>query len=162
CVVCGDAKQAIYAFRGACSYGFGNMLEKATKKDAKHVLTLTCSFRSAKLITQLRNTISITLPRYAKNLLPSGTIFKEDRRIIVAPPMKTSDDEAAWVLDQINGILTATRGKESIMVIQRNRLDEHPILPGLKALEDQWGEKVVRHLTIHRSKGLEADHVFVL
>lgn len=162
CAVCGDAKQAIYGFRGACSYGFGNMLEKAMKKDPKHVLTLTCSFRSAKLITKLGNIISTTLPRYAKNVFPSETIFKEDGRIVVAPPMKTAEDEAAWTLEQITNILTTTKGKESIMVIQRNNFDEHPILQGLKTLEAQYGEKVLRHLTIHRSKGLEADHVFVL
>ena len=162
CAVCGDAKQAIYAFRGACSYGFGNMLEKAVKKDPKHVLTLTCSFRSARLITELGNVIASTLPRYAKNVFPSETIFKEAGKIVVAPPMKTAGDEAAWTLEQINGILAASGGRESIMVLQRNNFDEHPILSGLRTLEEQYGEKVVRHLTIHRSKGLEADHVFVL
>lgn len=162
CAVCGDAKQAIYAFRGACSYGFGNMLERAMKKDPAHVLTLTCSFRSAKLVTELGNTIASTLPRYAKNVFPSETIFNDTGRIVVAPPIKTAEDEAAWALEQITGILNSARGKESIMVIQRNNFDEHPILPGLKTLEAQYGEKVLRHLTIHRSKGLEADHVFVL
>lgn len=161
CVVCGDAKQAIYGFRGACSYGFASMLEKATSKDKSHVLSLTCSFRSAQLVTALGNTIASTLPRYAKNVFDSTTIYKDPGKIVVAPPMKLPADEAAWALEQASGILETTT-KDSVMFIHRNNFDEHPILPGIKVLQERFGESRVRYMTIHRSKGLEADHVFCL
>ncbi len=159
-VVVGDSAQAIYGFRGACSFGFANMIDRAKRRHPGDVLSLSCSFRSAIAIVDLGNLIAKTLPRYGKKLHGSTTIYKEPGRIVVAPPMKTPSDEAAWTLEQASEILRTT-AKDTVMVLHRNNFTEHPIVPGLDELMRQFPKRI-SYLTIHRSKGLEADNVFVL
>jgi superfamily I DNA/RNA helicase len=155
-VACGDVKQAIYGFKGASSYGFSAMIERAKKNTPDKFFTLTVSFRSLPTIVDFGNQIVQTLPHYKDTVFPSSTIYTEPGEIKVFPPVQTPEEESMLVIREILRLLESTR--DTIMVVHRNNFRDHPILPQLEALKDarvQW-------LTIHRSKGLQADHVFVM
>ncbi len=155
-VACGDVKQAIYGWKGASSYGFANMIARAKQRDPDRLFTLSCSFRSLPEIVEFGNAIVTTLPHYKDNVVPSTTIYTEPGKIVVLPPLPDDQAEAEMVMRQVNRILATT--SDSIMVLHRNNLWQHPIHDQLRALNTPR----LQFMTIHRSKGLQADHVFVL
>lgn len=158
-VVFGDVKQAIYSFKGAMAYGFAEMIKRVREKTPENFHTLTCSFRSAERIVELGNEIVRTLPHYRDSVHPSVTIFNEPGHIVVAPPasVQTIEGEASWAISEINRILSE-ESDSKIMVLHRNNLTDHPIFETLKILDNPR----ITMFTVHRAKGLEADHVFVL
>lgn len=158
-VAIGDPKQQIYCWRGASPRGFLDMIEKKRAKDPDRLLSLTCSFRSARKIVALGNEIITTLPSYREKVHPSSTIFKEEGRIEVSAPLLTVEDEAAWVLARIEHAIAKT--SDSIMVVSRTDVADHPLVYRYLKDHPEMGKRI-QCLTIHRSKGLEADMVFVL
>ena len=158
-VAVGDAKQAIYGFRGACSYGFGAMIDSVKKRTPENIHHLTCSFRSLSKIVSLGNECVMTLPSYKASVHPSHTVFKDPGDIVIAPPMDTSADEAAWVLQKVQDLLFTTQ--DTVMVLHRNNLYDHPIYEDVKTLSKDYPNRF-HHYTIHRSKGLQAHHVFLM
>jgi superfamily I DNA/RNA helicase len=158
-VAVGDAKQAIYGFRGACSYGFGQMIQSVQKTRPENIHHLTCSFRSLSKIVALGNECVSTLPEYKDGVHPSHTVYTEPGEIIVAPPLSDEIAEADWVLQRVRELLYDTN--ETVMVLHRNNLREHPIVPGLKEYAADFRGRL-SVLTIHRSKGLQAHHVFLM
>jgi len=157
-VACGDVKQAIYGFKGASSYGFAGMIDRVKKSHPENFFTLTCSFRSLTEIVAFGNEIVQTLPHYKDTVYPSSTIYTEPGRIVVMPPVATDVDEARLVFEELKRVLETT--SDSVMVIHRNNLHSHPITPLIESLGPASNR--VKAMTIHRSKGLQADHVFVM
>jgi len=157
-VAVGDPKQAIYAWRGAAPKRFCRAIEKTLEQTPQCVHTLTLSFRSAIRIVALGNEIVSTLPSYAKSVFPSKAVLKDEGEIVVSGVLFGEDDESAWVLSQVDRI-QMRNPSESIMVIARGDPSAHPVV---NALNEHHPDAQVRFMTIHKSKGLEADNVFVL
>lgn len=155
----GDCKQAIYGFRGACSYGFGSMIETVKTRTPTNIHHLTCSFRSLSKIVALGNECVMTLPSYKATVHPSHTVFNDPGDVVIAPPMETEQEEANWVMRKVWDILYS--GTDSVMVLHRNNLPEHPIYQDVVKMEKEFSGRF-RHMTIHRSKGLQAHHVFLM
>jgi len=158
-VAIGDAKQAIYGFRGACSYGFGQMIESIQKTNPQNIHHLTCSFRSQAKIVALGNECVLTLPSYKDTVHPSHTVYTEPGDIVIAPPLATEIEESDWVMERVREILYNTT--ESVLLLHRNNLYEHPIVPHVTELKKEFGSRITL-MTIHRSKGLQAHHCFVM
>jgi superfamily I DNA/RNA helicase len=150
----GDGKQSIYAFAGSSPYAFSRMVREG-KQQGDKVFTLTSSFRSARSIVALGNEIAATLPSYAASTIPSNPIFTDEGEISVSPPLVGEEDEATWLMTRIDALLQ--NGETSIMVVFRTEPEQHPIAYRLK--ESKYSS--VRLMTIHKSKGLEARHVFI-
>jgi len=157
-VAVGDPKQSIYEFKGANPRGFLSKLARIKKDSPDSLLTLTCSFRSAQKIVELGNQIVMTLPSYKETVHPSATIFKEQGEVIVTPPFLSLREEAEWVRPRIEQYLTTLGPKQKIMVVARTELFDHPIWAYLKEVKDPR----LQVLTVHKSKGLEADVVFFM
>ncbi len=155
-MIVGDPFQSLYEFRGANPYQFIRTIEDLRERKPEHLLSLTCSFRSAKRIVALGNTIIKRLSRNGALAKPSRTVFKEEGEIVVAPPFKTQTDEAHWIFDKISELRTKVGG--SFMIIMRAGLSSHPI----SQLVRKDDMKDVQLMTVHAAKGLEADHVFVV
>lgn len=158
-VAVGDAKQAIYGFRGACSFGFGAMIDSVKRVNPQNIHHLTCSFRSLARIVELGNECVLTLPSYKATVHPSHTVFTEPGEIIIAPPLEDAEEETNWVLQRVRDILFTTN--ETVMVLHRNNLHDHPIVDHVKAFSAEYPDRF-KHYTIHRSKGLQAHHVFLM
>jgi superfamily I DNA/RNA helicase len=154
----GDPKQAIYAWRGAAPKRFSRAIEKMLEAAPNCVHTLTISFRSAKKVVALGNEIVQTLPSYAKSVFPSSTVISEEGEVIVSRIIYGPEDEAAWVMTQIDRLMMSAPD-ESIMIIARTDPIDHPIAQRIKEF---YPQKEVQYMTIHRSKGLEADNVIIL
>lgn len=156
-IAVGDAKQSIYAFRGASPKHFINAIERYKISHPDRVFSLSCSFRSCKRIVALGNEIVSTLPSYRHTVVESSTIYDEDGEIDISPPLKNLDHEARFVLGELELIETRDPGA-SVMILARQSLYSHP----LWHIFSKMDKPNVQMLTIHRSKGLEADYVFVL
>lgn len=156
----GDPKQQIYCWRGASPRGFSDMIEKKRASDPGRLLGLTCSYRSAQRIVALGNEVIQTLPSYRERVLPSTTIYQEEGEVHVSRPFNSQDEEAQWVQSQIEHYLVA-HPELNIMVVSRTDISDHPLNINYLSKHPELNSRVSA-LTIHKSKGLEADIVFVL
>jgi hypothetical protein len=86
-------------------------------------------------------------------------VYPEPGEIVLAPPLTDEQGEAHWVLQRVRDILDSTN--ESVMLLHRNNLREHPVVRPLEQLQKEYPDRI-RLLTIHRSKGLQADNVFLM
>jgi superfamily I DNA/RNA helicase len=152
----GDPGQAMYEWRGASPYQFIRIIEDMRENHPKHLLALSCSFRSAKRIVNLGNVIIRKLSRNGDIAKPSRTVYKEEGVIRVGPVFESELDEARWVIDEMETIRAREGG--TFMIVIRSMLALHPIYALVKAS----GHTDVQMLTVHAAKGLEADHVFVI
>lgn len=153
----GDAKQSIYAFRGASPRHFIKAVERYKRTHPGQVFSLSCSFRSCRRIVDLGNEIVTTLPSYRNTVVRSSTIYEDDGEIDISPPLKSLDHETQFILREIELLDTRDPGA-SIMILVRQSLHTHPLWKILS----QADKTNVQMLTMHRAKGLEADYVFVL
>ena len=154
----GDSKQSIYLFAGASPYAFARMV-KDSRERGDNVFTLTTNFRSARRIVELGNEIAATLPSYAATVIASLPAYSDEGEVNVSSPLGSEEEEAAWMMRRIDELLKA--GESSIMVVFRNDPDAHPVHYMLRGPGVDPKYRVVELLTIHRSKGLQARHVFV-
>ncbi len=158
-IAIGDPKQQIYCWRGASPRGFLEMIERKRRKEPEKLLGLTCSFRSARRIVALGNEIVQTLPSYRENVQPSSTIFQDEGVVEISRPFITLDEEAEWANEQIEHYLKATN--DTVMVVSRSSINDHPLYFRYLHKHAELNKRLTC-LTIHRSKGLEADTVIVL
>jgi superfamily I DNA/RNA helicase len=155
----GDPKQQIYCWRGASPRGFLSMIERKRGREPGKLLGLTCSFRSAKRIVALGNEIIQTLPSYRESVLPSTTIYADEGHVEVSKPCVSLDEEAEWAIDILEHKLRTTN--DTVMLVSRSDISDHPIFFRHLHNHPELNRRI-SCLTIHRSKGLEADSVIIL
>jgi len=126
-VAVGDTKQGIYGFRGATAYGFSSMIEAIKKRHPENVHYLSYSFRSHRKVVDLGNEVVRTLPSYRDTVKDSQCVFDAEGSVVIAPPLNTEQEEAEWVMPRVRTILETT--DETVMVLHRNNLREHPLVP---------------------------------
>ena len=158
CLVLGDPKQAIYGFRGGNAEEFVRNIKFLKTHASNHLYGLTTSYRSCKKIIALGNEIARLLPANKVEAMDSKGVFVEEGDIVIAPPMLTPLEEFAYVKKEYDEIRRKCGKSSSIMLLARSNLHTHPAFAWVEAKKDP--NLVI--MTHHRSKGLEADHVFLL
>jgi superfamily I DNA/RNA helicase len=153
----GDIKQSIYVWRGAQPHEFLRFLKHLEKTAPQNIYHLTCSFRSARAIVRLGNSIAKTLPSYRNSVKDSTTVYRSEGLVQVLPPQVNQHAEA----ESIQKAITKLRAEDkqcSIMVLWRSNGWHHPLASWCM----QQADPNLWFMSIHQSKGLEADHVFLL
>lgn len=158
CIVLGDPKQAIYSFRGGNADEFVRNVKFLKEHAPNHLYGLTTSYRSCKKIVALGNEIGKMLPAGKVEAVDSKGVYHEEGSIIVAPPLKNDAEEFKYVQEQYKRIRANFGNSSSIMLLVRSGIESHPCNEWIHKLKDPN----IIILTQHRSKGLEADHVFLL
>jgi ATP-dependent exoDNAse (exonuclease V) beta subunit len=158
CIVLGDPKQAIYSFRGGNADEFVRNVKFLKDHAPNHLYGLTTSYRSCKKIVALGNEVAKMLPASKVEAMDSKGVYHEEGNIIVAPPLKDDAAEFKYVQEQYSHIRSNFGKDSSIMLLVRSGIEVHPCSEWVAKLKDPN----IIILTQHRSKGLEADHVFQL
>lgn len=157
CLVLGDPKQAIYSFRGGNADEFVRNIKFLKEHAPTHLYGLTTSYRSCKKIVSIGNQVGRMLPAAKVEAMDSKGVYHEEGEIVVVPPLRDQKAEFEYVQKQYNAI-RSKHGDTSIMLLVRSGLGSHPCTAWIDKLNDPN----ICILTQHRSKGLEADHVFLL
>lgn len=158
CLVLGDPKQAIYGFRGGNAEEFVRNIKFLKTHAQKHLFGLTTSYRSCQKIIALGNEVARLLPAGKVEALDSKGVFHEEGSVFMAPPLRDAAEELGYVKKEYARIRRDLGPNSSVMLLVRSNLEEHPAY----AWTQQQKDKNMVVLTHHRSKGLEADHVFLL
>lgn len=157
--IVGDFKQSIYEWRGSDPFNFRKKVQAIREELPMNFHPMTCCFRSAKSIVELGNQIVSKLPTYREYVIPSATKFKEDGEISVAPPHENGMAEALWVLEDISKV-RKSQPKASCMLLFRNAPFEHEGWHHISNFLNR--DPYTQAMTIHKSKGAQADHVYIL
>lgn len=157
CLVLGDPKQAIYSFRGGNADEFIRNIRFLKTHVPLHLYGLTTSYRSCKKIVSIGNQVGRMLPAAKVESMDSKGVYHEEGEIVVAPPLRDQKAEFEYVKKQYKTI-RSQHGSTSIMLLVRSGIGLHPCTEWVAKLNDPN----ICILTQHRSKGLEADHVFLL
>jgi superfamily I DNA/RNA helicase len=158
CLVLGDPKQAIYGFRGGNAEEFVRNIKFLKTHAQQHLFGLTTSYRSCQKIIALGNEVARLLPAGKVEALDSKGVYHEEGAIHMAPPLRDAVAELAYVKKEYAKIRRDLGPGSSVMLLVRSNLEEHPAYVWVQQQKDR--NMVI--LTHHRSKGLEADHVFLL
>lgn len=156
CLVIGDPKQSIYHFRGASPTQFNAIIEKQLKDAPEQLFTLSRSFRSDRAIVRLGNEIARQLPERPGMVVDSSTRSVGEGFVEASPRLRDVEAATAWVQQRIGELRRDYGPDKTVMLLVRNHVQAHPLA--------RWASNQVRveAMTIHASKGLEADFVFVL
>jgi DNA helicase-4 len=157
----GDDWQSIYRFTGADlhfmrNFGalFGGTFAGSTGLHS--TVDLGRTFRSVdKIALPARSFVLKNPAQIPKRMVPAGTVDGPAIRIVDATP-----SEAGAVLKSLlQDIARSTAGKTSVLLLGRY----HFVCPDTLAdLARSHSNVSLRFMTVHASKGLEADHVIVL
>lgn len=158
CLVLGDPKQAIYSFRGGNADEFVRNIRFLKEHATQHLYSLTTSFRSCKKIVGIGNEVARALPAGKVEALDSKAVYVEEGEIVVSPPLRDQNEETKYIQEQYKSIRSKHGDKSSIMLLVRSGIELHPVTKWVNNQKDPN----LCILTQHRSKGLEADHVFLL
>ena len=155
--VVGDPAQSIYAYRGANPDGLSDLIRHETNSiwDTYH---LSHSWRSTPAIVALGNEIIDQLSDYCDDKQPSLAAHDNLKGTIQICPTTHPTTEADLVIELATQAIAA---KESILFLHRANGDKTPAYQALKSnrfLE----KKLVRFMSVHQSKGLEADRVALI
>lgn len=157
----GDDWQSIYRFTGADIHLMRNFGTEfggsfAGKKGVHSVVDLGRTFRSVDKIAQPARRFVLRNPaQIEKTVIPSATTTAP--AIMVAYYMRAQENDA---LQATLGRLSATAAPgTTVFLLGRYR---HVRPHSLQALIDRFPKLAIRFMTIHSSKGLEADHVIIL
>lgn len=170
--VVGDVDQTIFGFAGATVNNFlrfGDDVRSALGRDAL-VLRLETNYRSRPEVIELANAIiERNTGRLAKRMVASRQQVAEPGHV-----SRTQGDlshVAAWIGLRVKSLLDEHVEPEQIAVLFRKEAIDSPqervVRENLEKLQiplsdDESTTDAVRILSIHRSKGLEFDHVFLL
>jgi len=158
CLALGDPKQAIYGFRGGNADEFVRNIKFLKTHALGHLFGLTTSYRSCRRIIALGNEVARLLPAAKVEALDSKGVFHEEGEICLAPPLRDDQAELAYVMKEYDKIRSRHGRDSSVMLLVRSNLGEHPAAEWVRRQKDTN----LTIMTHHRSKGLEADHVFLL
>lgn len=159
--VVGDDWQSIYRFTGADIHLMRNFGAEfggsfAGRKGVHSIVDLGRTFRSVDKIAHPARRFVLRNPaQIEKSVIPSTTTAAS--AIIVAYYKWGQEGDALQAaLDRLS--VTAIPGT-SVLLLGRYR---HVRPHALQTLADQFPKLAIRFMTIHASKGLEADHVIIL
>lgn len=162
CTVVGDPAQSIYRFRGARSETLVELLQTAAQKRLEvRTHTLSVSMRSQPAIVTLGNHVVRDLNHFAA--------VKRDSRARAGAvdgrpdPLKFHAclDEAEQTELITEAARRALAAGKSVMVLFRANGEKGPLARELRLLAKNVPENRFQHLSVHRSKGLEADVVIL-
>lgn len=157
----GDDWQSIYRFAGSDlnlmrKFGqvFGGTLGSA---NAVHsVVDLGRTFRNPDRIALAARRFILKNPsQLEKQVIPAARTDAPAIRLAFC----TRNDEAEALRTVLDDIRDRSNGSASVLLLGRYRFVQPDNLP---ALASEYPELDMRFLTVHRSKGLEADHVVIL
>jgi superfamily I DNA/RNA helicase len=156
-LVVGDDWQSIYGWRGSAPHFFIHFAKLFDGANRKPVM-LTDNFRSS------QNVID------AASLLIKGTASAQriDKACVAKHPRYAGGTHPLWLIEDyrpgdafklISKLLSLAKADEEILVLSRSGSTDREMERQCRRLS---AGKRLRTMTIHRSKGLEADYVLVL
>ena len=170
--VVGDGDQTINTFAGARAENIVGFAGRALSRLGREAVTLPLetNYRSRPEIVSLAtHLIARNLDRLPKTMRPHDPLLPEEGHVIrVAGELRYI---GPWIALQVNALLDSGEEASGIAVLYRKEAETSPqktaVLDHLRSLgtavsEDEEDGESVRVITIHRSKGLEFNHVFVL
>lgn len=149
----GDHHQAIYRFRGASFGSFTIFLERfcgargaaAAAKTRKHLAPLSQNYRSTQRILNVAHAV---IEHNEKSpLLPANRLFTENppgEKVRVAE-FSTAEDEAAWVVSEIERLHGARASWRDMAVLYRKHAHRAPLLEALRRRQVPF---VIRRVSI--------------
>lgn len=158
----GDDWQSIYRFAGSDIHlmrDFGDEFggEFAGETGVHSSIDLGRTFRSVdKIALPARAFILQNPAQITKTVIPAGTIDAPAMRVAYYDGGQ-EDGALGTVLEDLE--LRSDDGKGSVLLLGRYNFVEPEDLPQLR---QRFPELTLKFMTVHRSKGLEADHVVVL
>lgn len=159
----GDDWQSIYRFNGSdinLMRNFGNIFggEFDDQSGIHRLIDLAKTFRSIdKIATPAQRFIQKNPYQIEKQIIPSKKT--EDPSIFIA--YHSRDEKEKVLKEALNHIVQHNRSDEEITVFLLARYN-HLIPENFEELKRIYSNIKLGFMTIHRSKGLEADHVIVL
>lgn len=158
----GDDWQSIYRFTGSDIHLMRDFGEEfggtfAGKSDLYSAVDLGRTFRSVdKIALPARSFVLKNPSQITKKVIPAGTTEE--------PAIKVAHygwgQESGALKSALDGIEAGAGGdKASVLLLGRYNFLEPEELPQLRR---QYPQLSIKFMTVHRSKGLEADHVVVL
>ena len=157
----GDDWQSIYRFTGSDIHLMRNFGEEfggsfTGTQDAHSTIDLGRTFRSVdKIALPARHFILQNPSQIEKTVVPAGTAHEP----AIAVTYYASGREGAALKQAIEQIAHNATGKTNVLLLGRY----HHLRPkNLKELSSHFPKLSIRFMTVHASKGLEADHVIIL
>ena len=172
--VIGDDAQNIYQFRGSDNYFIINF-DNIFSNNKTSTYTLTTNYRSTILITEFANNIIKYNENQVKKIMKTHNEKGFRPKFILS---ETEDHQIEYIIVKINELIKEGMNLADIAILSRNsyylkimetELIKHNI-PLVACITDKIGDNIKNVLepnkvavtTIHKSKGLEWSHVFIL
>ena len=156
----GDPDQAIYRFRGSCKA----IIERFIKTFQAQVYLLKINYRSKRSILQLANRLILShKTKYSKMLMANETASGH----LAYNIYPTEEIEAISIINAIKTYITKGVKAHDIAIIYRNHFRAHTLKYFLNSNDlrytiDDKREGFLNCLTMHQSKGLEFNVVFIM
>ena len=151
----GDDWQAIYRFAGS---DIAIMREFRERFGASERIDLATTFRCSEPIANAATTFVLENPaQLRKNV--SATHKAKPPCISIGLPSSDGDNLLEEVISLINDEVSKSDGNSSVLVLGRYR---HSRPKELSRLSKGYPALNISYMTIHRSKGLEADYVVIV
>lgn len=170
--VIGDDSQNIYQFRGTDNYfmiNFDNIFKNTS------TYTLTSNYRSTKLIVDLANNLISYNESQVKKIMKTNNEKGFRPKFILS---ETEEQQIEFIIVKIKELIEDGLNPDNIAILSRNgyhlKIMETELIkneiPLVASITDKIGENIKKLLepnkialtTIHKSKGLEWSHVFIL
>ena len=170
--VIGDDSQNIYQFRGTDNYfmlNFDNIFKNTS------TYTLTSNYRSTKSIVNLANNLISYNENQVKKIMKTTNEKGFRPKFILS---ETEENQIEFIIGKIQGLIDEGVNPDDIAILSRNayhlKIMEAELIkygiPLVASITDKIGENIKKILepnkvavtTIHKSKGLEWSHVFIL
>ena len=170
--VIGDDSQNIYQFRGTDNYfmlNFDNIFKNTS------TYTLTSNYRSTKSIVKLANNLISLNENQVKKVMKTNNEKGYRPKFILS---ETEENQIEFIIGKIQGLIEEGVNPDEIAILSRNayhlKIMETELIkydiPLVASITDKIGENIKKILepnkvavtTIHKSKGLEWSHVFIL
>ncbi len=170
--VIGDDSQNIYQFRGTDNYfmlNFDNIFKNTS------TYTLTSNYRSTKSIVKLANNLISLNENQVKKVMKTNNDKGYRPKFILS---ETEENQIEFIIGKIQSLIEEGVNPDEIAILSRNayhlKIMETELIkydiPLVASITDKIGENIKKILepnkvavtTIHKSKGLEWSHVFIL
>jgi|GEM_PF-2302639 len=165
----GDPDQSIYLFRGACS----KVIQSYIIDFNANVITMNINYRSTSKIIEFANKVISKNP-HLKHLKKDLIPFNKSEGIVRMISFNTIFSQYCWLINSIKSLLNKRVKHQEIAVLARNN---HELYEFARMLDNTYipyylsnsfdsnenhNHTYVNLLTIHKSKGLEFEYVFLI